>query len=123
MNLAKRCAFGVAVASLLLAGSSRAATIDWLPIAPGDLALKDNPKQAGADAMVLYREVDVDSKNATVDNYLRIKIFTQQGVKDRSDVELPYNSAQGSILDVRARTIQPDGKIVDFDGKHSTRKS
>ncbi len=67
--------------------------------------------------MVLYREVDVDSKNATVDNYLRIKIFTQQGVKDRSDVELPYNSAQGSILDVRARTIQPDGKIIDFDGK------
>jgi len=117
MNPAGRCAFGVAVVSLLLAGSLRAATIDWLPIPPEDLALKDNPKQPGADAMILYREVDIDTAHATIDNYIRIKVFTQQGVKDRSDVELPYNSATGSILNVRARTINADGKITDFDGK------
>ena len=29
---------------------------DWQPISPDDLALKDNPKSPGADAMILYRE-------------------------------------------------------------------
>jgi len=52
---------------------------DWLPISPEDLALKDNAKQPGADAMVVYREVNVDAKEASVNNYLRIKIFTQTG--------------------------------------------
>ena len=90
---------------------------DWLPIAPEDLALKDNPKQSGADAMVLYRQVDVDAKNATVNNYLRVKVFTQQGVKDHADVELRYFKAQETIQAVRGRTIQPDGTITEFDGK------
>lgn len=90
---------------------------DWLPIAPEDLALKDNPKQPGADAMILYREVDEDAKLASVNNYKRIKIFTAAGVKAQSDVEIDYNKAQESIQGVRGRTIRPDGTIVEFDGK------
>jgi hypothetical protein len=90
---------------------------DWRPVSPEDLALKDNPKQPGADAMVLYRQVDVDAKNASVNNYFQIKIFTTAGVRAQSDVELPYDKAQESIQGVRARTIQADGTITDFSGQ------
>lgn len=89
---------------------------DWLPIAPDDLALKDNPKQPGADAMVLYRQVDIDQGTAQITNYVRIKIFTQEGVKKESNVEIEYNKSQEAIQGVRARTIQPDGTITEFDG-------
>jgi len=90
---------------------------DWLPIPPEDLVLKDNAKQPGADAMVLYREVNVNAKEASVDNYLRIKVFTQTGVEQQADIELPYNKAQESIQAIRARTIRPDGTVVEFQGK------
>jgi hypothetical protein len=90
---------------------------DWLPVDPADLAMKDNPKQPGADAMILYREVDEDAKLASVNNYKRIKIFTTAGVKSQSDVEIDYSQAQETIQNVRGRTIKPDGTIVEFDGK------
>ena len=79
--------------------------------------LKDNTKQPGADAMVLYREVNVDAKEASVENYLRIKVFTQTGVEQQADIQLPYNKAQESIQAIRARTIRPDGSAVEFQGK------
>ena len=67
--------------------------------------------------MVLYREVNVDAKEASVENYLRIKVFTQTGVEQQADIELPYNKAQESIQAIRARTIRPDGTVVEFQGK------
>lgn len=88
----------------------------WLPVSPDDLALKDNPKEPGADAMILYREVNVDAKNSTVNNYIRIKIFTTKGVSDQSDIQIPYDKAQESIQGIRGRTIRPDGTVVDFQG-------
>jgi uncharacterized protein DUF3857 len=118
MNRVSRSISGVAFIVLALVVSPRLSRADdWLPISPEDLALKDNPKQPGVDAMVLYREVNEDAKSASVSNYLRIKIFTQSGVKSQADIELPYNKAQESIRDVRGRTIRPDGSISEFDGK------
>jgi len=90
---------------------------DWLPIDPADLAMKDNPKQPGLDAMILYREGNEDAKLASVNNYKRNKIFTTAGVKAQSDVENPYKKAQETIQAIRGRTIRPDGTIVEFDGK------
>ncbi len=118
MNRTGRIVYGVAVLTIALTASiALSAADDWLPVPPEDLAMKDNPNQPGADAMVLYREVDEDARTATVNNYLRIKIFTPGGVKSQSDIELPYNKAQESIESVRGRTIRPDGSIVEFDGK------
>ena len=109
------------VAAILLCGGlgSRSAPAgdDWLPIAPEDLALKDNPASPGAHAMILYREDMINAKQAWDDEYMRIKIFTQEGVKDLADVSIPFNPAQGRIQNVRARTIQPDGKVENYDGK------
>ncbi len=59
---------------------------DWLPVSPEDLALKDNPAQPGSSAMILYRESVVNAKMAksvgdSIDEYYRIKIFTQDATK------------------------------------------
>jgi hypothetical protein len=82
------CAFFSLFASLLPAVVR---ADDWRPVSPDDLALKDNPKQPGADAMMLYRQVDVDVVNSSVINYEQIKIFTAAGVKDHADVEIGYD--------------------------------
>jgi Domain of Unknown Function with PDB structure (DUF3857) len=92
------------------------ADADWLPIQPADLALKDNPASPGANAMILYREGDVVSQEPSVHEYVRIKIFTQEGTKE-GNVELPVDGQSVNIVDIHARTIQPDGSIVNFDGK------
>jgi hypothetical protein len=89
---------------------------DWQPIDPADLALKDNPKSPGANAMVLYRETKVNEQLAYTEEYSRLKIFTKEGVK-YGDVEVPYIKGQDSITSLHGRTIHPDGTIVDFDGK------
>ncbi len=69
--------------------------------------------------MILYRESDVDTTEASVSEYVRIKIFTEEGRQKFADVEIPFVKRQGGydIHDVRARTIRPDGTIVNFDGK------
>lgn len=73
----------------------------------------------GAAAAILdWVEVDEDS-NSTSSEYYRIKVFTEEG-KKYADVEVPYMAGypvKGRVSGISARTIQPDGTIVPFDGK------
>jgi Domain of Unknown Function with PDB structure (DUF3857) len=89
---------------------------EWLPISPEDLALKDNPANPGSDAMILYRESSIEAENDAFHEYVRIKIFTQQGTR-AGDVEVPFIKGSDNIEDVRGRTIHPDGSIANFEGK------
>lgn len=93
-------------------------TLTWQPISPEDLSLKDNPADPGKDAMILYHEVFIDNRNFSILEYERIKIFTEAGRK-WADISLRYVPGEWEIKDIQARTIQPDGKIIDFDGKVS----
>jgi len=88
---------------------------DWQPIPPEDLALKDNPKNPGTDAMILYRESMINAGESAVSEYVRVKIFTAQGAK-HGDIAIPYEKNQSSIRDIRARTIRPNGEVVNFEG-------
>ncbi len=56
------------------------------------------------------------SQEPSVHEYVRIEIFTQEGTKE-GNVELPFDRQYVNIVDIHARTIQPDGSIVNFDGK------
>src|SRR5271168_3928739 len=105
----------ILVAALTLSGGSPAKD-DWLPVPPEDLALKDNPVSPGAHAMILYRENSIDAKQSSYIEYDRIKIFTEEG-KKWGDVEIQFNKNSVDIKDVRARTIRPDGSVVDFQGQ------
>lgn len=123
MNPTHRSIFGVAVVFLLLLSAARSlpATEGWLPIPPEDLAMKDNPKQPGANAMILYRELTDDASKAsasgdTLEEYVRIKIFTQEGTK-YGHIEIPFSKAYQNVVYITGRTIKPDGTIVRFDGQ------
>lgn len=89
---------------------------EWPPVNPADLALKDNPANPGSDAMILYREEHTDSSQAFVEEYYRVKIFTEAG-KKYGDIEIPFEKGQSSVGDIRARTIRPDGSVVPFSGQ------
>ena len=106
----------VCSALLLLSTFPLAADNDWLPIPAADLALKDNPASPGANAMILYRESDMDSNTSSAKEYFRIKVFTQEGTR-QGDIEIPFIRQNADIKDIRGRTVQPDGTIINFDGK------
>jgi hypothetical protein len=100
----------------LTVGRPLPAKDEWLPIPPEDLALKDNPASPGAHAMILYRESSIDAAQAAFHEYVRIKIFTQEGTR-AGDIEIPFFKGSDNMEDIRARTIHPDGSIVNFEGQ------
>lgn len=111
-------ASGVACATLVCAGPAFSAD-DHPSITPADLAMKDNAAEPGAPAMILYREDVVHNKdphNMYEEHFRRLKIFTDEG-KSYSDVEIPFLNRVIDITNVHGRTIHPDGKTVEFDGK------
>ena len=104
------CSFSTLLANL------PARADDWLPVTQDELKMTSEPKAPGAPALYLYRQVDRDDWNNREDNYVRIKVFTEEGRK-YADVEIPFLKGHGDIWGIHARTIRPDGSIVKFDGK------
>jgi hypothetical protein len=106
------------VAVLSRPTSSVNAGEDWQPISPDDLKMTSEPKAPGAPAIYLYRQVDRNDsgKAGSEFNYVRIKILTEEGRK-YGNVEIPFAKGRYDVAGIRARTIRPDGSIVNFDGK------
>jgi len=94
------------------------AGMGFQPVRPEELKMTSEPQAPGAPAVILYRRVDRDDNRYTPheDNYLRVKILTEEGRK-YANVELPFEKGFETISGLRARTIKPDGTIVEFDGK------
>jgi transglutaminase-like putative cysteine protease len=90
----------------------------FLPVSPDELKMTSEPLAPGAPAILLYRQMDRDDNGRTSheDNYFRIKILTEQGRK-YADIEIPFLKQSENITNIHARTIKPDGSIVNFDGK------
>ena len=123
MNRSERIISSIAIFLLAIVCSPRPApaTEGWLDVAPADLAMKDNPKEPGADAMILYREDVVDASKTlsdgdSVEEYIRIKVFTQEGVK-QGHVEIAFIKESEHVSYIAGRTIRPDGTFVKFDGE------
>jgi hypothetical protein len=92
---------------------------EWQSINPEELKMTSEPQAPGAPAIILYRQVDRDDsdvRRAHEYNYIRKKIFTEEGRKF-ADVEIPLVKGKWDIQNIKARTIKPDGSIVNFDGK------
>ena len=92
---------------------------EWQPISQDELKMTSDPKAPGAPAIILYRQVDRDdseTRNPHEYNYVREKIFTEEGRK-HADVEIPFVKDRWTIHAIKARTIKPDGSIANFDGK------
>ena len=88
----------------------------WPPVDPADLALKDNPQSLGSHAMILEREVVIDDPGRSASEYVRIKIFDEEG-KDYGNIEIPFQDSIQEVTEIQARTVKPDGSIVSFQGQ------
>ena len=77
--------------------------------------MKQVPGNPGADAIQLYYADFINDEEQTEFFYARIKVLNEKG-KSHADVELVIPQ-EGSISGLKARTIQPDGKITEFTGK------
>jgi hypothetical protein len=88
---------------------------DWQPITQHDLEMKQVPGNPGADAIQLYYADFINDQDQTEFFYARIKVLNEKG-KSHADVELIV-PPEGSISGLKARTIQPDGRITEFTGK------
>ncbi len=92
------------------------------PVSPEELKMTSEPKAPGAPAIILYREVDRNDggRQAIVNErvYYRYKILTEEG-RQYGNVEIPYfkNPDIPDDMNIKARTIKPDGSVVEFDGE------
>ena len=111
------CTFALMVVAT---GLWKAGTVngeDWQPISPEELKMTSLPEAPGAPAVILYRQVDRDDGRAAHENnYIRIKILTEEGRK-YANVDIPFLKEQGNIHSIKARSIRTDGSIAQFDGK------
>src|SRR5437879_1917776 len=92
---------------------------EWQPISQEELKMTSEPKAPGAPAIILYRQVDRDDsdvRTAHEYNYIRKKIFTEEGRKF-ADVEIPVVKGKWDIHNIKARTVRQYGMIVTFDGR------
>lgn len=90
----------------------------WLPLGPQDLAASKPQVEPDADAEILLWQVRLVSSSEAVkmDNYIRLKIFTERGRELNSKISLPFSNLsrfEAEIKDIAARTIAPDGSIVE----------
>ena len=99
-----------------LAATPQQVAAEWPSIPPEELAMKDDPYNAGAKAIVLYREVAKDDAQAHESIHFRIKILTDEG-RSYGSVEIPYAEKVISVEDIRARVVEPDGRTVEFHGQ------
>lgn len=105
-------------AALTILIPSSAWAVNFQPVSPDELKMTSEPKAPGAPAIILFRQVDRDDRGQTAheDVYFRIKILTEEGRK-YADIEIPFWKNQGTVINIHARTIEPDGTIVNFSGK------
>jgi uncharacterized protein DUF3857 len=93
-----------------------AAGEDWRPIESTDLALKAPVVEPNADSEAIFWDIRVDDggqNDLVLSHYVRIKIFTDRGREKHSKIEIPYIGGV-KIKDIAARTIKPDGTIVEL---------
>lgn len=93
---------------------------DWKPVSPAELSLKNATVEKEADAEALFWEVKIDDSpdgDLIFNHYIRIKVFTDRGRETQSKIDLPFGRLGGGevkIQDIAARTIKPDGTIVEL---------
>ncbi len=103
--------------------TGRASGDDWKPIDPAHLALKNATVEKDADAEALFWEVRIDDNpegDLIFNHYIRVKVFTERGRESQSKIDLPFGNLYGGevqIKDIAARTIKPDGSIVELEKK------
>jgi len=107
------------VLALSFYGTSAAAS-DWDPVTDAEKAMKSNPLDPGAGAVVLFKRgrIDVIEKTSLfwttrMQSYVRIKIFNDAG-RDAGNVSVEaFKDVR--VSKIEGRTILPSGEIIPLD--------
>jgi hypothetical protein len=98
----------------------------WRPVTTEQLQMKTPKVEPDADAEAIFWEVSVADDfvpragfKTVLNHYLRVKIFTERGRESNSKVDIPFGKIPDlgvnvSIMDIAARTIKPDGTIIEL---------
>ena len=81
-----------------------------------ELQMTSDPKAPGAEAVYLFRQIEIDNYNHYISSYARIKVLTEKG-KEWSNVEFLYNSEIYGTPIIEGRTIHSDGTVIPLSGK------
>ncbi|MCI0487882.1 MAG: DUF3857 domain-containing protein [Blastocatellia bacterium] len=96
------------------------ASSGWKPVTHEELKISATDiGDPNAEAAILFREGELNDntlEGTSLKVYIRIKIFDERG-RRHADVQLPYRAELGRISDVHARTIRPDGSVVEVEGR------
>jgi hypothetical protein len=106
---------GVLIAIIIVVSCPLRALDDWQPILPEELKMTADPAHP-TDAVILYHEEMTDDNASHSSTYKRVKILTEKG-KELANVVIRYNGTNIHVIDIKARTISPDGTITPFSGK------
>ena len=107
-----------ALALLILTAAVHGAP-KWDPVNKDELAESKPIVEPDAGAEIIWRKVIMDHSAIAWRNdkhYIRAKIYSQKGVDDFAKIDIEYGTAS-QVADVAARTIKPDGTIVDLNPK------
>src|SRR5258708_3022128 len=111
---------------LLVSLLSFAQKENWLPVTPQELQYEEVPGNKGASAVRLYYAQHINDNTSSWFVYERIKILNEKALspnargKTYADIEIPLFNIEDiveTITDLKARTIKPDGTIVEFTGR------
>ena len=89
---------------------------EWRPVDAADIALKAAVVEPNADAEAIFWDIRIDDSgwdDLVLNHYVRIKIFTERGRDLHSKIDIPFIGGV-KIKDVAARTIKPDGSIIEL---------
>jgi hypothetical protein len=91
----------------------------WAPVTDSDWAIAADSSRGIHSAVMIFEKVVADDTKLQKDLvyrtiYRRIRILNSQG-RQWADVALPVLSQNQKIVEVRGRTILPDGSAVDMD--------
>ncbi|MGP8187482.1 MAG: DUF3857 domain-containing transglutaminase family protein [Terracidiphilus sp.] len=81
-----------------------------------ELKMTSDPKAPGAAAVFLDIEEVASDPLHNQSTYARIKVLTEKG-KELATVELPYLKGTYKIVDIKGRTIHPDGTVIPLTVK------
>jgi hypothetical protein len=110
-----------AISSVLAIGNYRPVVVhadqSFQPPNREELKMTSEPLAPGAPAIILYRQVDRDDRYPPhQDSYIRIKILTEEGRDRAKNIEIPFFKGNEEVR-IQARTIEPDGSIIPFNGQ------
>lgn len=91
--------------------------VKWIQPTKAELAMTSDPAAPGAEAEYLNYNEFMDVPDHFDRIHVRIKILTEQGRDDFSNLRIYYPRGAVDIVAVEGRTVHSDGTVIPFSGK------